>query len=217
MPDPELEVQDDSITPAAEDGDKSNDNSSFSVEDLPDEEEDLGKKDEGEKPKVEKSEIAQKLKWREKARQFQKQSEDLQKALDELRNQKPASDDKERAAWEVLDKRIEEKLRAALREESSAKDKASLALEERVEETLELHPELKEDELLDAIEEFEVDPEKAARILLRSKPTKKEKPSLPSPKRSSSAAPAKKADDSKKSLFQIAQDVKKEIQERFKK
>ena len=177
----------------------------------PEEEEEKPEKNEEDKAK--RSDIAQKIKYREK---FQKASSEVQKLeteLSELKGmvKKPADDAEARAQTYIRDqaKAVYEEL---LNARKADEEKTTRQFEEKVEEILEENPDISEEELLDAIEDYEVEPKTALKILKKSS-TIKPKPKMPQAKRAStSSEPEKdKSDDSKKTMWQILQDETKKL------
>ena len=154
------------------------------------------------------SEIAQKIKYREKLGKANERVSTLEKELQDLKGLvKKPTDDQEAKAQEY----IRSQARAVYEELQAAKERESKQKEEQfadaVEEVLEANPDIAEEELLDTIEEFDVDAKTAARILKRSSDKKADKPKLPKAK---AAAPVEEKkslpDDKGKSLFQIARE-----------
>jgi hypothetical protein len=99
--------------------------------------------------------------------------------------------------------------------EEAAKQEASLEkFQDQLDEVLEANPDLIESQLLDICEEFKVEPSVAAKILKRVGQPKAKRSPLPSAKRGTSeideAAPSEDK-DKKKTLFEIAQEVKKTL------
>ena len=207
MPEPMIELPDDSVEIPAEDKtlDTKNENLEEEIGNLPSED-DLEEDPLEEEGSVDPSVIAQKVHWRRKA-------ERLEKELEIARNQPgqtpPAApaDEKQAAAEKFLadffERKLQEREIAKVREEQ----KTLAEFELSVTKTLEQNPAISENEILDAIEEYNVEPEVAAKILQKQKDAGVAKPRLPSPKRGSPRAPKKPVDDTGKSYWQIAQEV----------
>ena len=162
-----------------------------------------------EKKKTRRSEIAQKIKYREKLQKSNERVTTLEKELQDLKSLvKKPSDDQEAKAQEYIRsqaRQVFEELQKA-RDAEKKKDDADFA--EAVEEVLEINPDISEEELLDTIEELDVSPKIAARILKRSSDVKKEKPKLPKAKAAPPSIEEKKVapDDKGKTLWQIAKE-----------
>lgn len=161
------------------------------------------------KPKTRRSEIAQKKHWRNKAKEANSKVTELETELETLRaGVKKPTDEKEQAAQEYIRGKAREVFKELQIEQEKAKAKELASFEEEVDSVLEDNPDVSEEELLDTIEELEVDPKTALRILKRDSSTKdkKTKPKMPKPKQGSSQVQGKKSDDSKKSIFEIARE-----------
>lgn len=225
---PDLEVQSDSIEETTE-GDKTpeeNEKEGNTLDDLPSED-DLDLEGEGAKEKkpetkkVERSEIAQKIKWREKAKSLEA---DVARLTDELNASKQRVvdkggeiDEKEKAAQEYIRtqaKKVFEELRNLEKQEE---DKAIQKFETELAGALKDNPTLTEEEILDLVEELEVDPSTAAKILLRQQEKPKQKPKMPAQKKATTGNPELKTKEEKKQpgerkgFWSIAQDVRKQV------
>ena len=160
------------------------------------------KESKGEKPgdAVRRSEIAQKIKYREKYQSTLSEKQELEAELSELRGAvKKPTDDAEAKAQEYIRKQareVYEELQSLKQREESTK---TAKFEAEVESIIDENPDISETELLDAIEEYEVEPRTALKILKKQEKTAK-KPKMPVAKRGSSESPKKKPDDSKKSM-----------------
>lgn len=157
-----------------------------------------------EKPR--RSEIAQKIKWRERAIVAEERAskvDKLEAELQELRGAvKKPSDDAEAKAQEYIRaqaRRVYEELQAERQKEESTQ---LAKFETEVEEIIDENPDISETELLDAIEEYEVEPKTALKILQKQEKTAK-KPKMPVAKHASSETPREKPDDSKKTMWEI--------------
>mgnify|MGYP001564099811 CR=1 FL=1 len=154
------------------------------------------------------SEVAQKIKWREKAKANGSEVQALKAALSKLKDLvKKPTDDQEAKAQEY----IRAQARAVFEELQRAKDseerQRTSAFESQVQEALDDNPDVSEEELLDLIEELDVSPAIALKILKRGGAKKeKEKPKLPKSGRSSPETPKEKPDDKGKSLYDIARE-----------
>ena len=184
-----------------------------SEEDKPEENEDEDK----DKDKPDRSDIAQKIKYREKYQKASSKVSELEAELSKLKGmdkdigKKPADDAEARAQQYIREqaKEVFEQLQSARK---SDEEKVTRQFEEKVEEILDDNPDISEKDLLDAIEEYEVEPKIALKILRKSS-VKKEKPKMPQSKRASTEGePEKgKADDSKKTMWQILQEEAKKL------
>lgn len=214
-----IEVEDDSLNNP--DGDKTPDKKNEEVEDditPKEEDEDLEKKPAAKKDdKVDRSDIAQKIKYREKYRKAQERIKELENDRDKDRSpQKEVADEKELAAQKYIRdlarREYEEIRRKELDKEARELDK----FEEDVDSVLEDYSDLSRQDLLDTIEEYDVPPLTAAKILEKSgKPgaSKKDKPRMPSPKRGSGAPAKKKIDDKNKSFYDISRELAAEAKD----
>lgn len=187
---------DDSI--GADEEESSNDDKTSEKNEKPDDE----------KP-AKKSQDYQKKHWRERAKELEKENEALKN--------KDKGDDKEKAALNYLRSAFE----GFMTEREAKALKAKEEFEESVQDVLSKNPTMDEDELLDVVERFKVDPQTAAKILNRysAEEKKREKPRMPKPKQAPSEE-AKDKDkeretDKGKSLFQIAQEEAKKAKERL--
>ena len=71
---------------------------------------------------------------------------------------------------------------------------------------------MSEDQLLEAMEEYEVEPKVALKILKKAGTTKKPKPKMPEAKRASASDDNKgKSDDSKKNMWEIAKEEAEKV------
>lgn len=169
-------------------------------------EEETKEDEEKDKGKSRRSVLAQKKHWREKAQQSQSKVKELETELETLKNAvKKPTDDKERAAQEYIRNQARAVYEELQKEREKEETKELAAFEEEVDSVLEDNPDVSEEELLDTIEELEVEPKVALRILKREGKTK-EKPKMPKSKRASTAPPSKAPDDSKKNLWEITRE-----------
>lgn len=212
MPGADEQVDVDTETDEEDQTSEKNEDPLSDVPDEDEEEKDEAGEDAEEKKRSEekRSEIIQKMKWREKYLALKKEIE----ARDTTPSTKPDAnqDPKEKAAKDFIRGAALEVLREERERERREEQTALEEFEAKVEETLESHPHIKESELLDVIEEYEVDPFVAAKIIERTRKQEKDgKPNLPKAKRGSSeAAPKKKPVDDEKPMWQIAQDLARE-------
>lgn len=175
-------------------------------EELPDKTEDEPIKDES-KNGDRRSEIAQKIKWREKAKANETKVQTLETELTQLRDLvKKPTDDQEAKAQEYIRAQARAVFEELQRAKESSESEKTSKFKSEIDDLLDENPDVSEEELLDVIEELDVDPAVALKILKRGSATKKEKPRLPKPGRASPEAHKETPDDSKKSIFQIAQD-----------
>lgn len=166
------------------------------------------------KGKSRRSDIVQKKKWREKAQKASSRVQELETELATLREAvKKPDDDKERAAQEYIRKQARETYTELQLEKAKEESKELAAFEEKVQGILDDNPDVAEDELLDIIEEYEVEPTTALRILQKqSKDPKEKKPKMPQARRASAQADdGKKPDDSQKSMWQILKEEKNKL------
>lgn len=209
MEEPMIEVTPDTLEEPG--GDKTPKNE-FNLDDMPDDEEEpIEEKSSKEKP--DRSEVAQKIKYREKAKDWQRKYEDLEAKMresDTRVERKGELDDKEKAARAFIRneaRQVLEEVRKAEKEEQAQKERE---FKDTIDEIVEDNPEVTEQEILDIIEEFEVTPETALKILLREKKDKP-KPRMPKPKQQGSDKKEDKPDDKGKDMWQIAKEVKEKL------
>ena len=164
------------------------------------------------KSKPRRSEIAQKIKWRERALRAEKDAsrvQTLENELAELRGLvKKPEDDKERQAQDYIRKQARQAYEELMAEKKREEDSATEAFETEVEGILDENPDIADEELLDVIEEYEVEPKTALKILKKAQDSPSvKKPKVPVPKRApSESAETPSADDSKKSFFDIVRE-----------
>ena len=165
-------------------------------------------KEDTEEPGARRSEIAQKIKWREraiKAESTVSKVDKLEAELNELRGAvKKPTDDAEAKAQEYIRKQareVYEELQGLKQKEETTK---LAKFEAEVESIVDENPDISETELLDAIEEYEVEPKVALKILKKQTDHTK-KPKMPIAKRATSE-PSEKHDDSKKSMWDITKE-----------
>lgn len=160
--------------------------------------------DEEEKPS--KAEIAQKIKYREKYQAEASKVQQLEKELADLKSMvKKPSDDAEAKAQNYIREQAKAVYEELLTERKKEEERTVNEFKEKVALILEENPDVAEQELLDTIEEFEVEPKVALKILKKSSTTKP-KPKMPQAKRAFSEEPKEKPDDSKKTMWQILQE-----------
>lgn len=163
-------------------------------------------KNEGEsdKPKYDRSETAQKAKYREKYLKAKEELEKVRKA-----NEKPSEDidEKEKAARDYIKKQAREAYQEILAEKETEERRVIEEFDEKMDSLLEENPDLTKAGVLEIIEEFKVEPEVAISILNKYREGGKSKPKMPSPRRGLSTTPKENPDDSGKSMWQIAQEV----------
>ena len=170
-------------------------------------EDDSEKKDE--EPKNRRSEIAQKKHWREKAQKSSQRVSELETELETLKSAvKKPDDEKEAAAQEYIRKQARQVFDELQKEKAKDEAKELADFEGKVQDILDENPDVSEEELLDTIEELEVEPAVALKILQRQpKGREEKKPRMPTARRASPDGDSgKKPDDSRKSIFQIAQE-----------
>ena len=149
------------------------------------------------------SEIAQKIKYREKYQTTLSEKQKLEAELSELRGAvKKPTDDAEAKAQEYIRKQareVYEELQSLKQREESTK---LSKFESEVESIIDENPDISETELLDAIEEYEVEPRTALKIL-QKQTDKTKKPKMPVAKRGTPEPSKDRPDDSKKSMWEI--------------
>lgn len=231
---PRFEVRDNSLNDPEGDKTPKNDNVD-PLDGIPSEDEDAdkepsaldkrGKSKKEENPesddkdkKVDRSDIAQKIKYREKYREAQ---DEIKRLKDQLADpnrtpQEKAADEKQIAAKKYLQETIRAELTALEREKKEREKQEIENFETEVDEVLDDNPDLTRKDLLNAIEEYDVSPKTAAKILQKhgsAGGSKREKPKMPAPKGGGGGPVKKPVDDSKKSMHDIARDLAKEAKE----
>ena len=122
-----------------------------------------------EKAKSRKSAIAQKKFWREKAKSSSSKVQELETELTELKKGvKTPEDEKEKAAQEYIRRQARSVYEELQTERERAKNKELSEFEDKVQTVLEDNPDIPEEELLEVIEEYEVEPKVALKILKRT-------------------------------------------------
>ena len=169
------------------------------------------KKEEEKKPKKDSSISFQKKKFRERLEKAKEKISSLETKLAEKERlgQPTEDDEKELKAQKLLSKMIRDELKLQRQAEEEEKETLADSLQEELDDAVE-SSDYAENEILEVMDEYEVHPDKAIKILDKLK-TKEDikKPKLPQSK--GGAETLKKEDkpkDEKKSLFQIAQDIK---------
>jgi len=169
-----------------------------------------------EKTKINKAEIAQKIKYREKFKQAQAKVRELEQRVESQSRKGNATEteEKELAAQRYIREQARREYEAIKAEEMAKQEEAKELLETQIEETLEKYPEFNENQLLDICEEFTVEPEVAAKILKKTLELKVKKPTLPTSKRGSSSLNKSEneeytKEDKSKTMFDIAREAKK--------
>lgn len=166
------------------------------------------KDEKGKKEKPTRSDIIQKRKFRERAERAEKSVEELKTELASLKDliKKPTNED-ERKAQEYIRSQARQVFEELQKTQKSEEEADERELQRKIDDALEGNPDIPEEELLDVMEEYEVEPDVALRILKKQSTANKPKPKMPQPKRGSGGGePAKKPDDSKKNMWQIAQE-----------
>jgi len=167
---------------------------------------------EEEKPKADnRSEIAQKKKWREKAERVQAEVDALKAEIAKLKTQGQPTEDEEkelRAKKYIRDAALEA-IEERERLKSEEKNKEVQKFRNQLDEVLEEYADLTEEQIISTCEEFEVEPPVAAKILSKQSANKK-KTGLPSAKKGSPNI-SNKPDDKGKSVWQIAQEIKNNL------
>ena len=170
-------------------------------------------KDEPEEEPVKnrKSAIAQKKYWREKSKESDSKVQELTDELAKLKEAvKKPDDEKERAAQEYIRKQARETFTELQLEKAKEESKELASFQDKVQAILDDNPDVSEEELLDTIEEYEVEPKTALKILQKqSKDPKEKKPKMPKAQQAAvSEDDGKKPDDSNKSMWQILKEEK---------
>jgi len=179
-----------------------------------DEPEEGSEEESKDKPSNRKSAIAQKKYWREKAKNASTKVQELEDELTKLKGAvKKPDDDKERAAQDYIRQQARETYKELQLEKAKEEAKELATFEDQVQTLLDDNPDVAEDELLDTIEEYEVEPKTALRILQKqNKDPKEKKPNMPKAKRASASDEDKaKPDDSKKSMWDILKEEKDKL------
>lgn len=179
------------------------------------------KKSEGEdddkEQKERRSEIIQKIKYRDRAKQAETKVEKLQADLEELRKAvKKPGDEAERKAQEFIRNQATEVYKQLEMEKAKEERKILDEFNDALDDILETNPDIAEDELLDICEEFKVEPKTALAIIKRGVKGKEEKPKprMPQAKRGSGEPSKKKVDDKGKTFHQISKELAEEAKEK---
>ncbi|MEB3215556.1 MAG: hypothetical protein VKN72_04735 [Nostocales cyanobacterium 94392] len=154
----------------------------------------------------------QKIHWRNRARDSEKAVEELKAELEKLKaSMHTPTNEQEKRAQDY----IREQARSVFQELQTAKKKAEDAavreLKEKMDIALEDNPDITEEELLEVVEELEVEPDVALKIMRRQEKINKSKPKMPAPKRATPKPTPEKHDDKEKSLWQIAQEEAEKV------
>lgn len=204
--------------------DKTSEKNDNNLDDLPSEDDELGiedkDEDDSEKKKSESVLLAQKKHWRGKALKAQAEAKRLaaeltasKKRVDEAGGELT---EKEKAAQAYIRKQAKDVFDELKRLEAQEQAQVLSEFEGKVATVLEDNPDIKEEDLLDVVEDFNVEPEVAARIIKRGTETSKPKPRMPKARQGTASVRVdKKEQDKGKTLFQIAQDVKKDLRDKF--
>ena len=193
--------------------------------DLPKEDDELLEDQKGEPgdkdKKIDRAEIAQKIKYREKFLQERTRSRELEHRLkqleDKINDPKQPTDDKEKQAREYLRNLIKEEQNTLAQQKLEEERSVMREFEEKIDSLLTDNPEFTEDQLLETIEEFKVEPEVAIKFLKKQQASGGvKKPKMPVPKRSAPAAkpvlqPA--AQEKRKSIWEVAAEARQALKE----
>src|SRR3990167_578710 len=137
--------------------------------------------------------------WRNKAQKTSSKVETLEEELRSLKEAvKKPDDEQERKAQEYIRgqaKAVYEELQKEKQKQDS-RDRAEF--DDKVETILEENPDISEEELLDTIEEYEVEPRVALKIIQKQSKEKTKKPKMPKANVAYPSGDDKKPDDSKK-------------------
>jgi len=183
---------------------------------IPDEDAKLGDEDQGDSKKPDRSEVAQKIRYREKFNKSQEKIRDLEAKLQakEKAGGETQEEEKELAAQRYIRKQAREEFEALMLEEKNKKEEQEELFQDKLDEVLDANPDLTESQILDICEEFKVEPEVAAKILQRVGKPKAKRTSLPNSKRGSAEVTDSDSGEDKdknKTLFEIAQEVKRSL------
>lgn len=175
----------------------------------------------GDDKKPNRSEVAQKIRYRERLRKAEARIAELEGHTGHTppttSKKNDSEDDKELAAQKYIREQARFELKEYLDKEKREEREALDAFEAKVDEILEDNPDISEKRLLDAIEKYSVSPDVAVKILKdvgTGKNTDVKKPSMPNPKRGGAVPETKKKDDAGKTMWQIAQELGRELKER---
>lgn len=213
----DLEVQDDSIETPEDDKTSEKNESDKQGDKKTDLDDILGEneKDEDKKPN---SEVIQKIKYREKYQQVKTELEGIKRELEQFKSSKSngEEDESEKKAKEYIRNQAKEVLMELQNMEKTEEEKIISEFEDKVEAVIDENPEISEEQILDICEEFEVEPETAVKIIKKQNGVRA-KPKMPSSKRfvSNRNDSESKKEDSGKSIWQIAQEVKSELKKKF--
>lgn len=172
--------------------------------------EEIEKKDD-KQPDDRRSAIAQKKYWRDKyQKEVEKSSkvETLEEELSKLKDAvKKPDDEQERKAQDYIRSQARSVYEELQKEKQKQESKELEEFEGKVESILDENPDFSEEELLDTIEEYEVEPAVALKILKKQHDSPKEKkPRMPQARRASPEEEKNKPDDSKKSMWDIVKE-----------
>lgn len=156
--------------------------------------------------KPERSDIAQKIKYREKYQAESRRTRELEAELAKLKDlvKKPA-DDAEARAQEYIRKQAREVYEELQTAREADKQKQIDAFREKLDDVLEENPDISQEELMETCEEYEVEPSVALKILKKTS-SAKPKPKMPQSKRAAETEKPVVPDDSKKTMWQILQE-----------
>lgn len=181
--------------------------------DIPDEDEDpLGDKKPEKKEKPKSSEIAQKIKYREKSKRLASELAEKEAEIERLKKSvekaEPGSE-QEKAARKYISELAEEVYESKQKQTKLDEQKKAALFEEKVDDVLTENPDIPEAELLEIIEELDVEPAVAAKVWKRGQNSIKPKPKLPNPKRTvnTSGKMEYNKEDRGKSMFQVGREA----------
>lgn len=216
-----LEVQDDSLGESDEDKTSEEEKNEVkkAIDELPSEDEDL-RGEKKEEKKVDHSEVAQKIKYREKLRETREELAQANEKIAALEQRigtssEKSGDEKELAAQKYIRDLARIEAEKILKEREDKEAKEVRDFEESVDNVLDDNPEITRNRLLEVIEEFDVSPEIAAKIIQKASENTEKKPKMPAPKRGSTGGSPKKVDDKGKSFFEVAREVISEYKDKF--
>lgn len=170
-------------------------------EGTPEEDDDAAEKKD-DKPKRDVN--AQRKHWRKKAQDSSKKVADLEAELSKLKDLvKKPTDEKERAAQDYIRTQAREVFDELQRTKDLESAKHKQETQDKIDAVLDENPDVAEEELLDVMEELDVEPDVALKILQRETTKTEKKPRLPKSRRAAVDEPKAPADDSKKSMWDI--------------
>jgi hypothetical protein len=160
-----------------------------------------------------KSEIVQKRKWREK---YLRGQETIRRLEDEVRakkesNQPTVTEEKELAAQKYIRDQARQAYEEIQSETMAREEKTLEAFQDKLDAVLDEYPDFTEDQVLEACEEYDVEPAIAAKILKKQSETKT-KPKNPAARKASTGGqPEEKQKSKAKDMYGLAAEIKKQF------